>query len=50
MESLQSLQGHTSGFQYFIAFLNFGRFSSDLILFGIGSQAFGARYDKVSVS
>ena len=39
----------TSGFQFFIAFLNFGRFSSDLILFGISSHTFGARYDTDSV-
>ena len=45
----KNLQGHTSGFQFFIAFLKFGRFSSDLILFGISSQTFGTRYDKDSV-
>ena len=47
MQSLQSLQGDTSGFQYFI-----GKFSSDLILFRIvllSSQSFGARFDNDSV-
>ena len=34
---------------FFIAFSNFGRFSSDLILFGKSSQTFDARYDKDSV-
>ena len=33
-------------FNFFIAFLNFGRFSSDLILFGISFQTFGVKYDK----
>ena len=42
-------KAYITGFQFFIAFLNFGRFSSDLILFGISSQTFGAKHDKCSV-
>ena len=34
---------------FFIA-LDFGRFSSDLILFAITSQTFGAKYDKETMS
>ena len=34
---------------FFIA-LDFGRFSSDLILFAISSQTFDAKYDKESMS
>ena len=42
-------KAYTIGFQFFITFLNFGRFSSDLILFRISSQTFGAKHDKCSV-
>ena len=33
----------------FFIVLDFGRFSSDLILFAISSQTFGAKYDKDSM-
>ena len=49
VECLESLIGHISVLQLFISFLNFEKFSSDLILFGICSQSFGASYDKDSV-
>ena len=34
---------------FLITSLSFGRFSSDLLLFGISSQTFGGKYNEDSV-